>query len=111
MNGCSLKMVHFSFFFLYFLFPCINLQEVGIIIGGKNVTGYPLKTELYVDHRYPSLCPETGEEPSVPDFPVPLLGASAIYLPNIGIYICGGMNADTGTLEHYCYKYNPKEKR
>ena len=103
----------FLFMYSFFvMFHSVSLQEVAVIIGGRNESQPFVNVEVYRDWLNHELkCPETEEDPSIPNFPIPIHGASAIYLPGIGIYVCGGVNAITEAKNHDCYKYNPKEKR
>ena len=84
--------------------------EVAVIIGGINIDNDNItEVEVYNFDKdgYEITCPGLGANaPQVPSFPIPLFGASAIYLPNIGIYVCGGA---IGQLN--CYKYNPRISR
>ena len=94
---------------------CISLGfvvalEVAVIVGGnKDASTYLTNVEVYTAHlpNGQQNCKGTGLAPTVPDLPVRLAGASAVYLPDFGIYVCGGYSPDTG-YEGFCYRYSPK---
>ena len=91
--------------------PFIHCQtanpEVAVIIGGTNKSHDFLDVEVYsyLNH-FKENCPN-GEYPSLPDFPIPIVGASSIYVPNKGIYVCGGVK-DNFEPQKDCYKYDPR---
>ena len=87
-------------------------DEVAVLIGGMDNNGTHLEVEVwnYINHHEKN-CSDTGEPPHVPDFPFPVKGASAAYLPDMGIYVCGGVNETSGDMSRDCYKYNPRESR
>ena len=88
----------------------VYAQEVAVLLGGDGSPDQhdPQPVEVYMGHlSEPLRCPNTGEAPSVPDLPVPVRGASAVYLPGFGIYVCGGWNSNTTAYENACYKFNP----
>ena len=90
----------------------VDDAEVAVIIGGINEDQSIVEVEVYSYlNNEKQLCPGTNEEPTIPNFPFPVVGASAIYLPDIGIYVCGGMNVDVDPWESIrdCYMYNPRE--
>ena len=88
-------------------------NEVAVIVSGVGLAGAPVySVELYMGHLPDQLkCTETGQLPTVTDFPVPVQGASAVFLPDFGIYVCGGKNLETSEKEKACYNYNPAISR
>ena len=90
-------------------------NEVAVIVGGGGPSSeYPTPVEVYMEHLPEPLrkCPETEEVPAVPDFPVPIGDHSAVFLPDFGIYVCGGKLPDNGhEYSNACYNYNPEELR
>ena len=82
--------------------------EVAVIIGGaagSNDTVTDVEVYNYIDGNEKT-CPN-GIAPQIPNFPIKhLIGASSVYLPDIGIYVCGGPNGQLN-----CYKYNPRENK
>ena len=88
-------------------------NEVAVIVSGRGLGGAPVySVELYMGHLpEPLTCAETGELPTVTDFPVPVKGHSAVFLPDFGIYVCGGVNMETWEIEKACYNYNPAISR
>ena len=106
----ALSNVVFFNFIVQFIYCQATNHEVAVIIGGTNESHDFLDVEVYsyLDHvKKPC---SNGEYPSVPDLPKPLVGASAVYVPETGIYVCGGVDVtDDGYVPHKdCYKYNPK---
>ena len=101
-------------FYYWFLTICASTEnQVAVLIGGgSNETNTHIEVEVwnYIDNIEQN-CSDTGEPPQVPDFPFPVVGASAVYLPNIGIYVCGGVNTNTWEKSRDCYKFNPRESR
>ena len=94
-----------------------DFSDVAVIIGGLNGSHTFLDVEVY-SYRKENMsqiqnCPDTEIYPAVPNFPLPINRASAVYLPNIGIYVCGGVyDEDEGKkYNHHCFKYNPRESR
>lgn len=88
------------------LFLCrVSSHHVAVIIGGTN-SGNDLKdVEVYSDDKG-SICHDTGNPAQVPNFPHSIKGGSGVFIPDKGIYICGGVMA-TGEMDRKCYKYNP----
>ena len=89
-------------------------NEVAVIIGGFNLPSeFAKSVEVYMEHLPEPLrkCPETEDVPAVPDFPVPIVSHSAVFLPDFGIYVCGGNDTDTLGTSDACYNYNPSESR
>ena len=82
--------------------------ELAVIIGGingdNNYTYNEVEVFQYVDGWQFNCSDNTI--PQVPNFPVAVSEASAVYLENIGIYVCGGSNGQTD-----CYKYDPRQNR
>ena len=79
-------------------------HELPVIIGGTNGEGNYTFVEVEVLNYNSGVeknCTD-GSLPKVPDFPIPVFGASAIYIDNIGIFVCGGSNN-----QNDCYKYDP----
>ena len=79
--------------------------EIVVIVGGTNGTVPHSTTEIYNYYGSTYLTCSDGNPPEIPDFPIAIQGASAVYLPNTGIYICGG-HSDS-EVNRDCYKYNP----
>lgn len=106
-------MKYQSGYLLYLIFNIVKSREVAVILGGKDDTSDhgPVSVEVYSGADPPTPCPGTEDLPHVPDLPQPLRGASAIYVPDFGIYLCGGINAVTGIVEKSCYNYNPSVNR
>ena len=75
--------------------------DIPVIIGGKNGSDPYVEVEVY-NPKYETCSDNT--EPRIPDFPVPIYGASAVYVKDIGIYVCGGGKPD-------CYTYNPRQNK
>ena len=77
----------------------VSTEDIAVIIGGK-WTGWKQpdqfhqSVEVYTKHlsENPTLCNSTNEEPHIPDLPMPIYAAAAVYLPDFGIYLCGGIN-------------------
>ena len=86
-------------------------HEVAVIIGGTNSSHDFKDVEVYsyFDHLKKSC--SNGEYPSVPDLQIPLVGASAVYVPEMGIYVCGGVDVtdDGYKANKDCFRYDPKE--
>ena len=82
----------------------IEDPEIAVIIGGikGSYTFVEVEVHNYVD-IYETNCSD-NTTPRVPDFPFPMYGASAVYVKDIGIYVCGGGFPD-------CYKYNPRQNK
>ena len=77
---------------------------IGGINGGNNDTYIEVEVYQYVDGHQINCSDNTI--PKVPNFPVAVSGASAVYVENIGIYVCGGSNGQTD-----CYMYDPRQNR
>ena len=94
------------------ILPSASFHQVAVIIGGANSTHELAEVEVYIgndDNIIPiSNCPDTNRPPEVPNFPYPMKGASGVYIPDIGIYVCGGVR-NGSEMERTCYKYNPSE--
>ena len=78
--------------------------DLAVIIGGTNGSFTFVEVEIYryVGNSYHNCSDNTP--PRIPDFPAEVYGASAGYVKDIGIYVCGG-----GMVE--CYKYNPRQNK
>ena len=78
--------------------------DLPVIIGGTNGSFTFVEVEVYnyIGTSYFDCSDNTP--PRVPDFPVEVYGASAVYVNDSGIYVCGG-----GLME--CYKYNPRQNK
>ena len=111
-NTFDIKRVCFVCYCWIFAAPVSTDVEVAVLIGGMDNNGTHLEVEVwnYINHHKQN-CSDSGEPPHVPDFPFPVKGASAAYLPDIGIYVCGGVNETSGDKSRDCYKYNPRESR
>ena len=89
------------------LFSCVSSHQVAVIIGGTDAGWDLANVEVYSDDKG-SKCPNTGYPVQVPNFPHPIKGASGVYVPNRGMYVCGGV-MKSGELDRKCYTYNPTE--
>ena len=81
--------------------------EVAVIIGGTDTTNTSFdEVEVYnwIDNQWKT-CPNESML-QVPNLPIPIYGASAVYLPDTGIYVCGGFDN-----QNDCYVYNPRQSR
>ena len=78
------------------LFPCVSSHQVAVIIGGTDAGWDLANVEVYSDDKG-STCPVTGNPAQVPNFPHQIKGASGVYVPDRGMYVCGGVKK-TGEL-------------
>ena len=78
--------------------------DLPVIIGGTNGSYTFVEVEVFnvIGTSYATCSDNTP--PRIPDFPFPMYGASAVYIKDIGIYVCGGDFPD-------CYKYNPRQNK
>ena len=103
---------------LFYLCIAVSAEDVAVILGGMSCSSpvtpctYLRDVEVYTKHlsthRY--LCKGTNEDPQIPSLPMPIYGASAVFLPEFGIYLCGGRN-DNGEYLKSCYRYDPRISR
>ena len=109
----STAIVSIIYCCLFFTICASTENQVAVVIGGWNGTNAYTEIEVWnhIHNNAQQNCTDTGEPPHVPDFPFPVLGASAVYLPDIGIYVCGGVNTITWENSRDCHKYNPRESR
>ena len=91
-------------------------EDVAVIIGGQ-YNAYMSKqclqsVEVYTKHlsKNKLLCNNTHEEPHIPDLPIPIYAAAAVFLPEFGIYLCGGFNDKNEPLKS-CYRYDPRVRK
>ena len=106
------------FALLWYLFITVSAEDVAVIIGGKEWYGpgvdrrirYLNDAFIYTTHLPDknTPCRATNEKPQIPDLPIAMYGFDAVFLPQYGIYICGGWNQDGEYLTH-CYRYDPRE--
>ena len=107
------KILSLSYLILFMIKPqfihCQTVNpEVAVIIGGTNKSHDFRDVEVYsyLNH-FKQNCPN-GEYPRLPDFPIPIVGASSVYVPHKGIYVCGGVK-DNLEPQKDCYRYDPRE--
>ena len=89
------------------LFPWVSSHQVAVIIGGTDSSWDLADVEVYSDDKG-SICPGARNPAQVPNFPHSIKGASGVYVPDKGMYVCGGV-MHSGELDRKCYKYNPTE--
>jgi len=100
------------------LFSAVSTDDVAVVMGGKYwsspITPSYLLTdvEVYTSHltKDQQLCKKTNEEPDVPNLPIPIYDASAVFLPDFGIFLCGGMTENSQYVTT-CYRYDPRVSR
>jgi len=91
-------------------------EDVAVIIGGQfnSWQGHQClqSVEIYTKHlsKDKLVCNNTNEEPHIPDLPIPIYAAAAVFLPQFGIYLCGGINDKHEPLKT-CYRYDPRVKK
>ena len=82
--------------------------EVAVIIGGTNKSHDFRDVEVYSYLNHFKQNCLNGKYPRLPDFPIPIVGASSVYVPQKGIYVCGGVK-DNLEPHKDCYRYDPRE--
>ena len=100
------------------LFSVASTNEVAVVMGGIYLSSPITPThllngvEVYTSHldKDKQLCKQTNKEPDVPDLPIPIYGASAVFLPDYGIFLCGGMTENSEYVTT-CYRYDPRVSR
>ena len=100
------------------LFSTVYTNEVAVVMGGQYwsspiTPNHLLNTvEVYTSHltKDKQLCKNTNKEPDVPNLPIPIYGASAVFLPDFGIFLCGGMSENSEYVTT-CYRYDPRVSR
>ena len=103
---------------LLYLCVAVPAEDVAVILGGQYCSSphspctILRDVEIYTKHLSKDifLCNGANEDPQIPSLPVPIYGASAVFLPEFGLYLCGGRNDKNEYLKS-CYRYDPSISR
>ena len=101
-----------QFAFLFLTVKLIDASDVAVIIGGCDSATYltcKQSSEVYSGQSTTPAC-KNGNIPTVPDFPGTISQHTSVYVPEHGIYVCGGRDIGNN-LSTSCYVYNPRSTR